>query len=57
MKVGPYGRLSTEELMLSNCGAGEDSLKSPLDFKDISQSKESNLEHSMEVLMLQLNLQ
>lgn len=23
MKVGPYGRLSAEEFMLSNCGAGE----------------------------------
>ena len=25
VKVGPERRLSTEELMLSNCGAGEDS--------------------------------
>ena len=25
----------TEELMLSNCGAGEDSFKSPLDCKEI----------------------
>ena len=27
-------RLSTEELMLLNCGVGEDSLKSPLDYKE-----------------------
>ena len=32
--VGPYRRLSTEELMLLNCGAGEDS-ESPLDCKEI----------------------
>ena len=25
VRVGPYRRLSTEELMLSNCGVGEDS--------------------------------
>ena len=25
VRVGPSRRLSTEELMLSNCGAGEDS--------------------------------
>ena len=25
VRVGPYRRLSAEELMLSNCGAGEDS--------------------------------
>ena len=28
MRVGPQKRLSTEELMLSNCGAGEDSPES-----------------------------
>ena len=36
--VGPWRRLSTEELMLLNCGAKEDfweSLKSPLDSKEI----------------------
>jgi len=27
-RVGPQRRLSTEELMLSHCGAGEDSYKS-----------------------------
>ena len=25
VKAGPYRRLSAEELMLSNCGAGQDS--------------------------------
>ena len=28
LRVGRYGRLSTEELMLSNCGVGEDSWES-----------------------------
>ena len=28
VRVGPYVRLSTEELMLSNCGTGEDSWES-----------------------------
>ena len=28
-------KLSTEELMLLNCGVGEDSLESPLDCKEI----------------------
>jgi len=28
VRVGPYRRLSTEKLMLSNCGGGEDSLES-----------------------------
>ena len=34
MWVGPEGRLSTEELMLSNCGAAEDSYR-PLDSKEM----------------------
>ena len=34
MTVGPKRRLSAEELMLSNCSAGED-LESPLDCKEI----------------------
>ena len=33
MSVGPWKRLSTEELMPSNCGAGEDFWD--LDFKEI----------------------
>jgi len=35
MRVEPQRRLSTEELMLLKCGAGEDFLKSPLDSKEI----------------------
>ena len=34
MKVGPYRRLSTEELMLSKCGVGE-TLEGPLHCKEI----------------------
>ena len=34
VRVGPSGKLSTEELMFSNCGVGEDSW-SPLDSKEI----------------------
>ena len=34
VRVGPLGKLSTEELMLLNCGAGED-FESPLDSKEI----------------------
>ena len=34
VRVRPQRRLSTKELMLLNCGAGEDS-ESPLDSKEI----------------------
>ena len=34
MRAGQQRRLSTEELMLLNCGVGED-LESPLDSKEI----------------------
>ena len=45
--------------MLSNCGAGGDSLKSSLDCKEINQSilKEISPEYSLEGLMLKLKLQ
>ena len=33
VRVEPKRRLSAKELMLSNCGAGEDSFESPLDCK------------------------
>ena len=51
-------RLRTEEVTLSNCGAGE-SLESPLDSKEKNQStlKETNPEYSLEELMLKLKLQ
>ena len=29
MRVGPQGTMSPEELILSNCGAGENSLRVP----------------------------
>ena len=34
VSVEPYGRLSTEELMLSYCGGG-DAFENPLDGKEI----------------------
>ena len=58
VRVGPERRLCVEELMLSNCGAGEGS-DSLLDCKKIKpvNPKEINLEHSLEELMLKLKLQ
>ena len=44
--------LSDKELMLSNCGAGEDSRRS-----NQSVLKEINPEYSLEVLLLKLRLQ
>ena len=35
VRVGLLRKLSTEELMLLNCGIGEDSWRSPLDCKEI----------------------
>ena len=35
MRVEPKRTLSAKELMLSNCGAGEDSFESSLDCKEI----------------------
>ena len=35
VRVGPERRLSAKELMLSNCGAGEDSFEIPVDNKEI----------------------
>ena len=54
-----WRRLSTEELMLSNCGAGEDSLRVPWTARRSNQSilKEINPEYSLEGLMLKLKLQ
>ena len=58
MRVGPSRKLSTEELMLLNCGVGEDS-ESPLDCKEIQpvHPKGNQSEYSMEQLMLKLKLQ
>ena len=49
-------KLSTEELMLLNCGVGED-FKSPLDYKEIKpvNSKGSSPVCFLERLMLKLN--
>ena len=56
MRAGPYRRLSTEELMLLNCGAGEDSWESLGFARKLNQSilKEINPEYSLEGLMLKL---
>ena len=55
MRVVPQRRLSTEELMLLNCGAGED-LRIPCTAKRSNQSiqKEINPEYSLKALMLKL---
>ena len=58
MRVGPYRGLSTEELMLFNCGVGEDS-RIPWIARRSNQSilKEINPEYSLEGLMLKLKFQ
>ena len=58
MRVGPYRRLIDEELMLLNCGAGED-LRVPWTVRRSNQSilKEINPEYSLEGLMLKLEIQ
>ena len=58
MWVGLWRRLSTEELMLLNCGVGEDSWES-LGLQRSNQSilKEISPGYSLEGLMLKLKLQ
>ena len=54
MRVGPFKRLSTKEVMLLNCGA-EKTLESPLNSKELSNQsilKEINPEYSLEGLTL-----
>ena len=55
VRVGPLRKLSTEELMLLKCGAGED----PWDARTSNQSilKEISSEYSLKGLMLKLKLQ
>ena len=55
VRVGPERKPSTEELMLSSCGAGED-LRVPWTARRSNQSilKEINPEYSLEGLMLKL---
>ena len=57
VRVGLQRKLSTKELMLLNCGVGED-LESPLDCKRSNQPilKEISPEYSLEGLMLKLKL-
>ena len=52
-------KLRAEELMLLNCGVGEDSLRIPWTAGRSNQSilKEINSEYSLEGLMLKLKLQ
>ena len=59
MRVGPQRRLSTKELTLSNCGAGEDSWESLGQQGDQNQPilKDIQPEYSLEGLMLKLKLQ
>ena len=58
VRVGPKRRLSTEESMLWNCGAGEDS-RVPWTERRSNPSilKEINPEYSWQGLMLKLKLQ
>ena len=55
MRVGPYRRLSAEELMLLNCVVGEDSWTARRSNQSIL--KEINPEYLLEGLMLKLKLQ
>ena len=54
VRVGLWRRLSAEELMLLNCGVGEDSWKS-LDCKEIQPVHSEGI--SLEGMMLKLKLQ
>ena len=56
VRVGPLRKLSAEELMLLNCGVGEDSWES-LGLSNQSILKEILSEYSLEGLMLKLKLQ
>ena len=58
VRVGPERMLSAKELMLLNCGAGED-LRVPWTARRSNQSilKEISPEYSLEGLMLKLKLQ
>ena len=59
MRVGLWGKLSIEELMLLNCGVGEDSWESLGTARRANQSilKEINPGISLERMMLKLKLQ
>ena len=59
VKAGPQRKLNTKELMLLNCGVGEDSLRVSWAAKRSNQSllEEISPEYSLESLMLKLKLQ
>ena len=59
VRVGLQRKLSAKELMLLNCGVGEDSSRVPLTARRSNQSilKEISPEYSLAGLMLELNLQ
>ena len=57
VRVGLWRRLNAEELMLLNCGVGEDSWESLGQQGDQSILKEISPEYSLEGLMLKLKLQ
>ena len=59
VRVGLWRKLSTEELMLLNCGVGEDSWEVPWTARRSNQSilKEINPGCSLEGMMLKLKLQ
>ena len=59
VRVGLWRKLSTEELMLLNCGVGEDFLRVPWTARRSNQSilKEISPGISLEGLMLKLKLQ
>ena len=59
VRVGLWRKLSAEELMLLNCGVGEDSLRVPLTARRYCQSilKEISPGFSLEGMMLKLKLQ
>ena len=58
VRIGPQRKLSTEELMLLNCGVEEDS-RVPWPTRRSKQSilKEIRAEHALKGLMLKLTLQ
>ena len=55
VRTGPYRRQSAKELMLLNCGAGEDSWTARRSNQSIL--KAINPEYSLERLMLKLKLE
>ena len=54
VRVGPYRRLSTEELMVSNCGAGENRVPWAAWRSNQSILNEISDEYSFDGLMLKL---